>query len=53
MDLPHYRFAALGTKTYGELAEEQAVPVDLALDVVASAPVAARRALHEHAVTGT
>jgi class 3 adenylate cyclase len=36
MDLPHYRFAALGTKTYRELAEEQAVSVDLALDVVAS-----------------
>jgi hypothetical protein len=36
MDLPHYRFAVLGTKTYRELAEEQGVPLDLALDLVSS-----------------
>jgi adenylate cyclase len=36
MDLPHYRFAALADKTYRELAEDQGVPLDLALDLVGS-----------------
>jgi adenylate cyclase len=36
MDLPHYRFAALGTKTYRELADEMGMPLDLALELVAS-----------------
>jgi adenylate cyclase len=36
MDLPHYRFASLGTKTYRELAAQMGMPLDLALDLVAS-----------------
>ena len=33
-DLPHFRWAAHGTKTYGELAEELDLSLDLMLDVV-------------------
>ena len=36
MDLPQYRFAALGTATYRTVAEEMEVPLDLVLDVVRS-----------------
>jgi len=34
MDLPHYRWAALGRTTYRELAAEVALPLDLVLDVL-------------------
>lgn len=36
MDMPHYRFATLGTKTYRELAEQHGLSLDLALDLVAA-----------------
>jgi hypothetical protein len=36
MDMPHYRFAAIGTKTYRQLADEHGIPLDIALDLVAS-----------------
>jgi len=34
MDLPHYRWAPLSTKTYAEVAAEAGLDVDVALDVV-------------------
>ena len=34
MDLPHYRWAALGSTTYRELAEKGGLPLDFFLDVV-------------------
>jgi adenylate cyclase len=34
MDLPHYRWAALGTMTYRDLAEKGGLPLDFFLDIV-------------------